>query len=271
LENLLYAGYGWITNPVYEDWTYVDQRPEVAYYNQYSNVYLSRYRDLQYKFYKIGRSYLDDYYLNIDDENYIKDEEQSKEYYLYAYNIEPLENTEDNGEDTPDNTQNDNDEQTEVENNNDDSSDEEGINENDTIEDIDNNQNNGNTELEQTNDEIINDEKIVTAETNNNKITDNNIQTKKKINSSNNYVAINIDNGKDKIEENKLINNDNKDLTKENDNSNKEQNIINASPIYKTRYVYNKNWYMLVLIIAVETLIILILILLKRKNRKCVV
>jgi hypothetical protein len=251
LENLLYAGYGWLTNPVYEDWTYVDEQPKVAYYNQYSNVYLSRYRDLQYKFYKIGRNYLDDYYLNIDDGNYIKDEGQPKEYYLYAYNIESLENTEDNDEDTTtDNTQNDNDEQTEIENNNDDSSDEEGINENDTIEYLNDNQDNVNTELEETNKEVINEEKIVADKIN------NNTQTKKKIYSSNNYVAINIDNQNDKIEENKL---------------DQEQNIINTSPIYKIKYIYNKYWYMLVVIIVIETLTIIILILLKRKNRKCVV
>jgi hypothetical protein len=82
-----------ITNPVYNDWVYIDGFVNATYYRQMVVSTLSRYRDYKYRYYTVERSYLDGYYSNLEDSSYVKDEESTKTYYLYEYINPSSENT----------------------------------------------------------------------------------------------------------------------------------------------------------------------------------
>jgi hypothetical protein len=82
-----------ITNPIYNDWIYIDGFVNATYYRQMQVVTLSRYRDTKYQHYRMDRSYLDGYYSYLEDSSYVKDEESAKTYYLYEYVISSSEDT----------------------------------------------------------------------------------------------------------------------------------------------------------------------------------
>jgi predicted RND superfamily exporter protein len=65
---------------------------------------LYSYKDILYRYYKIERSYLDGYYLNVEDSSYIKDEESAKTYYLYEY-VDPVNDNTNQSEESNNNEQ----------------------------------------------------------------------------------------------------------------------------------------------------------------------
>jgi hypothetical protein len=82
-----------ITNPIYNDWIYIDKLINATYYKQVQITNLYSYKDILYRYYKIERTYLDGYYSNAEDSSYIKDEESAKTYYLYEYIDQVNDNT----------------------------------------------------------------------------------------------------------------------------------------------------------------------------------
>lgn len=79
-----------IVNPVFEEWVYIDGVLNTTYYRQSQYLTMGRYKDIRYKYYKLDRSYIEGYYIEHDDPDYIKDEESGKSFYLYRY--KPIEN-----------------------------------------------------------------------------------------------------------------------------------------------------------------------------------
>ena len=90
-KHLIIPDHSFITNPVWNDWIYIDGAVNSTYYRQMQFLSLYRYRDIKYRFYNETKEYLDGYYSNIDDHSYYLDEESSKNFYLYSYNPNPIE------------------------------------------------------------------------------------------------------------------------------------------------------------------------------------
>lgn len=80
---IITADHSWIVNPVWQDWVYVDNILVGTYYRQMVIANERRYKDIMYRYYGIEREYLDGYYVTLDNEQYIKDENQYKDYYRY--------------------------------------------------------------------------------------------------------------------------------------------------------------------------------------------
>ncbi|MDD2489890.1 MAG: hypothetical protein PHY26_01355 [Bacilli bacterium] len=72
----------WIINPVYQDWVYTDDFLNATYYRQMIMAVEKRYKDIKYRYFNINKDYLDGFYLEVNGD-YIKDEENYQDYYLY--------------------------------------------------------------------------------------------------------------------------------------------------------------------------------------------
>lgn len=80
---LLEPEQSWIINPVYQEWYYSDSLLTNTYYRQRIVATEKRYKDVLYRYSGIGRDYLEGYYLIIDDELYLMDEELYQDFYQY--------------------------------------------------------------------------------------------------------------------------------------------------------------------------------------------
>jgi hypothetical protein len=80
---LIFPDWNWTITPGFTDWIYTDNFYNATYYRQMIVANEQRYKDIKYKYYQIDREYTDDYYVNMNDNIYIKDETQYKDYYQY--------------------------------------------------------------------------------------------------------------------------------------------------------------------------------------------
>lgn len=93
---LIIADKSFITNPVFNDWIYIDESFNATFYREMQFLNIYRYKDIKYRYYKEERSYLDGFYNEVNDSSYLKDEQTSKMFYLYTYaynvsnNIKPV-------------------------------------------------------------------------------------------------------------------------------------------------------------------------------------
>ncbi|HHX16372.1 MAG TPA: hypothetical protein GX725_00445 [Mollicutes bacterium] len=72
-----------ITNPVFGDWIYIKGMVNATYYRQMMILCFYKHSDKLFKYYKIERNYLEDYYSEVSDSSYIRDDDNSKTFYIY--------------------------------------------------------------------------------------------------------------------------------------------------------------------------------------------
>ncbi len=84
-KHLIIPNETFIEKPIWDDWIYADTFYNATYYRQMQVLNIYRYKDIKYRYYKIERIYVDDYYAEYEDSNYIKDEESANTFYLYEY------------------------------------------------------------------------------------------------------------------------------------------------------------------------------------------
>jgi hypothetical protein len=77
------------------DWVYVEWPLNTTFYRQMQYLNLYRYKDTKYRYYKMERTYLKDYYTDTTTKDYVKDESSAKIFYLYGQK-EEINNLKDN-------------------------------------------------------------------------------------------------------------------------------------------------------------------------------
>ncbi len=82
-QYILIPNQTWVINPIYQAWYYNDTILTNTYYRQRIVVNEKRYKDVLYRYFGMGRDYLEGYYINIDDESYQMDEEWYQDFYQY--------------------------------------------------------------------------------------------------------------------------------------------------------------------------------------------
>lgn len=79
------ADKSYIIHPSYTEWYYMAGLVEPTFYREVTPTILYRYRDVFYRYYRVDREYLTDYFNSVDDYLYIKDDSTLRTFYMYAY------------------------------------------------------------------------------------------------------------------------------------------------------------------------------------------
>lgn len=87
-RHLIVPDESFIETPVYSEWIYIDGFVNRTYYREMQTTSMYRYKDVKYRYYNEERFYLDDYFVQVEDNNYIRDDVTAKAYYLYDYYLD---------------------------------------------------------------------------------------------------------------------------------------------------------------------------------------
>ncbi|MDD2203119.1 MAG: hypothetical protein PHT75_02785 [Bacilli bacterium] len=66
------------------NWVYIEGALNTTFYRQMQYLTLYRYKDIKYQYYKMERTYLDDYYTKLIFNDHLKDESSAKIFYSYG-------------------------------------------------------------------------------------------------------------------------------------------------------------------------------------------
>lgn len=93
----------------YGDWIYVDEYFSRKYYEEIEVIDAYRYKDIKYRYYNIQKSYLDGYYKDSPGDQYIRDDNSAKTFYLYDINDENKDTSDESDDDLNECIEDDND------------------------------------------------------------------------------------------------------------------------------------------------------------------